>query len=179
MEKIRLVVIDDHPLILQGVIDAFSLEPEFEVVGQSASGGDAVELILRLSPDVAIVDVNLPEKNGHQITREVSMQSQKTKIILLTAYDDYQQAIHAMRAGAKAYCAKGVTPEELVSVAHNVMKGKYVIGHEVLVEDAVEEWLVNKINLASRPYSDPGDPFHPFVLQRDGSLGMCDQGFEQ
>jgi len=71
METIRIVVVDDHPLFRQGVVDTISLEPDFVVVGEATSGEEALELIRNLSPDVGIVDVNLPGINGQQVTQHV------------------------------------------------------------------------------------------------------------
>jgi DNA-binding NarL/FixJ family response regulator len=161
MSKISIVVVDDHPLFQQGVIDAFSLESDFDVIGQAANGTRAMEIIRQLKPSVSVVDVNLPELNGQQITRQVANEKIPTKIILLTAYDDTEQVIHAMRAGASAYCAKDILPEKLVDIVRAVANGKYVVQEEVLDADELEKWLMNQTEQAIRPYSDPGEPFHP------------------
>ena len=87
-EKIRLVVVDDHPLFRQGVIDTLSLEPDMEVVGQASRGDDALEIIRTLRPDVAILDVNLPGLNGQQVTHRAAQERLPTRILLLTGYDD-------------------------------------------------------------------------------------------
>ena len=161
MSKISIVVVDDHPLFQQGVIDAFSLEPDFDVIGQAANGTKGLEVIRQLKPLVSVVDVNLPELNGQQITRQVANEKIPTKIILLTAYDDTEQVIHAMRAGASAYCAKDILPEKLVDIVRAVADGKYVVQEEILDDDDLERWLMNQTEQAIRPYSDPGEPFHP------------------
>jgi two-component system response regulator DegU len=161
MSKISIVVVDDHPLFQQGVIDAFSLEPDLDVIGQAANGTKAMEIIRRLEPSVSVVDVNLPELNGQQITRQVANEKIPTKIILLTAYDDTEQVIHAMRAGASAYCAKDILPEKLVDIVRAVADGKFVVQEEILDADELEKWLMNQTEQAIRPYSDPGEPFHP------------------
>jgi DNA-binding NarL/FixJ family response regulator len=120
-----------------------------------------MEIIRQLKPSVSVVDVNLPELNGQQITRQVANEKIPTKIILLTAYDDTEQVIHAMRAGASAYCAKDILPEKLVDIVRAVANGKYVVQEEVLDADELEKWLMNQTEQAIRPYSDPGEPFHP------------------
>ncbi|MCJ7531628.1 MAG: response regulator transcription factor, partial [Anaerolineales bacterium] len=70
MDKITVVVVDDHPLFRQGVMDALSLEPDISVLGDAANGDDALKIIRDLKPMVAILDVNLPGKNGQQVTRQ-------------------------------------------------------------------------------------------------------------
>lgn len=161
MEKIKIVVVDDHPLFRQGVIDSFSLEPDFEVIGQAESGEKALEIIRHLEPDVAVVDVNLPELNGQQITRQVVLEKLSTKVVLLTAYDDTEQVIHSMRVGASAYSAKDVQPEKLINIIRAVAQGYYFVGDEKMDEKEVDKWVEQRTDSLSRPYSDPGEPFYP------------------
>ena len=161
MTKIRIVVVDDHPLFRQGVVDSFSLEDDFEVIGQADSGNEAVNLIRALQPDIAILDVNLPEINGQQITRKLTTEKCPTKVILLTAYDDTEQVIHSMRVGARAYSSKDIEPEKLSHMIRVVMEGKYYIRQEVMDQTEMAAWLEQQTEKAARPYSDPGEPFHP------------------
>ncbi|MBI3158852.1 MAG: response regulator transcription factor [Chloroflexi bacterium] len=161
MDRIKIVVVDDHPLFRQGVVDALSLEDDLEVVGQAASGQEALDLLRNAHADIAILDVNLPELNGQQITRQLTLDRSPTRVILLTAYDDVEQVIHAMRAGAYAYCAKDVEPQRLVEVIHTVTRGGYYVGSMAYDQAGIARWLEEQTEKAVRPYSDPGDPFHP------------------
>ena len=161
MKKITIIVVDDHPLFRQGVIDSFSLEPDFEVIGQTDSGEKAYEIIKEMQPDVAVLDVNLPGLNGQQLTRQLVLEKIPTKVVLLTAYDDTEQVIHAMRVGAHAYSAKDVEPEKLTDIIRNVALGYYYVGDQRLDQKGVEDWLGERTDLSSRPYSDPGEPFYP------------------
>ena len=161
MKKISIIVVDDHPLFRQGVIDSFSLEPDFEVVGQAESGEKAYEIIKQLQPDVAVLDVNLPGLNGQQLTRQVVTEKLRTKVVLLTAYDDTEQVIHAMRVGAHAYSAKDVEPEKLIDIIRNVSLGYYYVGDQRMEQKGVDEWIQERTEISSRPYSDPGEPFYP------------------
>ena len=161
MKKISIIVVDDHPLFRQGVIDSFSLEPDFEVVGQAESGEKAYEIIKQLQPDVAVLDVNLPGLNGQQLTRQVVTEKLPTKVVLLTAYDDTEQVIHAMRVGAHAYSAKDVEPEKLIDIIRNVSLGYYYVGDQRMDQKDVDEWIQERTEISSRPYSDPGEPFYP------------------
>lgn len=165
MEKIKIVVVDDHPLFRQGVIDSFSLEPDFEVVGETDTGEKALQIIREIRPDIAVLDVNLPGINGQQVTRQIVMDKVPTRVVLLTAYDDTEQRIHAMRAGAHAYCSKDVQPEKLVEIIKTVHGGSYYINQELMDKEGVEGWLVEKTETAVRPYSDPGEPFHPLSVR--------------
>jgi DNA-binding NarL/FixJ family response regulator len=175
-DKIRLVVVDDHPLFRQGVIDALSLEPDMEVVGQASRGDDALEIIRTLRPDVAILDVNLPGLNGQQVTHRVVQERIPTKILLLTGYDDLEQEIHAALAGASAYCAKDVAPPQLLKAVREVANGKYVIHEQVFTRAELDRWLDKQIEGARRPYSEPGTPFHPLSAREMEVLSCVVQG---
>lgn len=132
MSQLSLVIVEDHPLFRQGIVDTLSLEPDFRVIGQSAHGEQGLELIRALSPDVAIVNVNLPGMNGQQITHELVSEKVTTRVILLTAYDDIEQTLHAAIAGAFAYCSKDIQPEDLLAVIRTVAAGLYVINNQVM-----------------------------------------------
>jgi DNA-binding NarL/FixJ family response regulator len=161
MSKITIVVVDDHPLFRQGVVDSFSLEPDLLVVGQASNGEDALGMIRTLKPNIAVLDVNLPGLNGQQVMRQVVVEKLPTRVILLTAYDDHEQIVHAMRGGAAAYCSKDVQPEQLVQVIRQVVDGKLFAGRQVLDEAELEGWLAARTEGAARSYGDPGDPYYP------------------
>jgi two-component system, NarL family, response regulator DegU len=159
--KISLVIVDDHPIFRQGVVDAFSMEKDMNVVGQAASGQEGLEMILNLQPAVAVVDVNLPNLNGQQLTRHLRTEKSNTRVVLLTAYDDSSQVIHAMAAGAAAYCVKDIDPAKLVQIVRDVFGGGYVVSETVFDQEGLQRWLGERTVVSSSAYSDPGDPFEP------------------
>lgn len=172
MKNITILVVDDHPLFRQGVADALSLEPNFDVVGQAADGVDGLEKIRTLRPLVAIVDVNLPGMNGQQVTRLVNSEKLPTRVILLTAYDDAEQRIHSVSVGAAAYCTKDIQPEKLVDIIRTVANGGYVLEGEEFDEDGLDQWLKLQTEKAMRSYSDPGEPFQP-LSNREMQVLSC------
>lgn len=139
MRQTTIVVIEDHPLFRQGVVDILSVEKDLKVVGQASNGMDGLLMIREQKPDVAIIDVNLPGINGLQVTRQISLEKLEARVILLTAYDDADQKIHAMRSGAAAYCTKDVQPKELIDVIQKVR----LMGQEISPED-MKRWAVNR-----------------------------------
>lgn len=161
MDKITVVVVDDHPLFRQGVMDALSLEPDISILGDAANGDDALKIIRDLKPMVAILDVNLPGKNGQQVTRQVNHEKLPTKVILVTGYDDDEQVTHSMLAGAAAYCAKDVRPDDLLQVIQNVIGGKYVIYTNVYSQEELEKWLDKGRPADWRPDSELEESKHP------------------
>ena len=161
MEDITIVVVDDHPLFLQGVINTLSLEPGFKIVGEASNGADALMMIRTLHPLVAVVDINLPGMNGQQVTHQVVHDKLFTRIVLLTAYDDHEQIIHAAWAGAAAYCAKDIDPANLIRTVKEVVRGRFVIQDRVFNQEEFEQWLDGEMEKARQLYSEPGSPFHP------------------
>lgn len=118
MKEITLIIADDHPLFRQGVVDVLALERDFRVIAQASNGMEAINLIRSVKPMVAVLDVNMPEMNGQQVTHQVTSEHLPTRVILLTGYDDVEQAIHAMLAGAAGYCAKEIEPDALARTVH-------------------------------------------------------------
>jgi DNA-binding NarL/FixJ family response regulator len=149
--KIKILVIDDHPLFRQGVVDILNLEEDIQVVGQASNGEDGLLLIRALLPDIAIVDVNMPGMNGQALTRTVVAEKLPTKIILLTAYDDEEQKAHAMRMGAAAYCTKDIDPDTLMGIVRNVIDGLLMFNDRTEVPAGIEIWLGSMVDDAVLP----------------------------
>jgi DNA-binding NarL/FixJ family response regulator len=176
MEELTIIVIDDHPLFRQGVINALSLEPGLKVIGQASTGTEALTLIRTLCPAVAVVDINLPGVNGLQVTHQVNLNKLTTRIVLLTAYDDQEQIIHAAWAGAAAYCSKEVDPGHLIQTIKDVGMGKFVIRDRVFSQKEFSHWLDDQMEQARHLYSEPGSPFHPLSDREMEVLSCVVQG---
>ncbi len=172
MNKITLLVIDDHPLFRQGVTDAVSLESDMKVLGQAAGGAQGLEMIRQLKPAIVVLDVNLPGMNGQQITHQVTQDKIPSRIILMTGYDDIEQALHAAMAGAAAYCAKDVEPKALMRIIRDVSDGKFVFGGSVMNQRELQNWIEQQIEGARQSYSEPGSPFHP-LSEREMEVLEC------
>jgi DNA-binding NarL/FixJ family response regulator len=150
--RISILIVDDHPLFRDGLQQALSLEDDLAVIGQSEDGEDALRSARRLQPDVVLLDINLPLLNGLQVARQLKAERTNTAIIVLTAYHDSQQVLHAMRAGAAAYCSKDVTPDELIEIIRDVANGLYVVENERMDERTLESWIQSNIEAMSGPY---------------------------
>jgi two-component system, NarL family, response regulator DegU len=169
MGKISIIVIDDHPLFRQGVVDALSLEHNFSIVGEAADGKTGLNLIRRLSPDVAVIDVNMPGINGQQLTSLVVGEMKNTRVVLLTGYDDAEQHLQAARAGASAYCTKDMEPEALVQVIKRVALGD-TMGAALLEEvERMDETCVYS-------FSEQVDPDQPLSAREMEVLVQLTRG---
>ncbi len=176
MDPIRVVIVDDHPLFRQGVVDTLSLEVDFVVVAQAKDGEQALEVIRNESPDVAIIDVNLPGLNGQQVTQQLVNEKSPTRIMLLTAYDDAEQKLHAMKVGAAGYCVKDVQPEVLAQNVREIVDGKYVIGEEVMDEEGLNTWLSPESGQEPGFYGELGEPYEPLSKREMEVLGELTKG---
>jgi DNA-binding NarL/FixJ family response regulator len=176
MERITVVIIDDHPLFRQGVSDALAIDSRLNVVGQAAHGERGLEMIMSLRPQVAVIDVNLPGMNGQQITHEITTERIATRVILMTAYDDGEQMLHASIAGAAAFCSKDIQPEDLTKLVLMVADGKYVMGGHSMSHAEFEVWLNRQLDTARRSYSEPGNPFHPLSDREMEVLSLVVEG---
>jgi len=154
MDKISVLVVDDHPLVRQGLRDLLRGEPDMEVVGEGADGQEALDLTRSLKPDALILDINLPVINGLQVTRQLRSERCAAAVVILTAYDDIEQVLHAFRAGGSAYCPKDVTPHKLIQVLRQVVQGHYVVGDQVFDREGLQTWLDRNVEQAGRPYLD-------------------------
>jgi DNA-binding NarL/FixJ family response regulator len=115
--------------------------------------------------------------NGIQVIRQITSEHLPVKVIMLTAYDDAEQVMHAMRAGAAAYCAKEIEPVRLVEVIRYVLQGRYVIHNQVMDDERLEEWLdKGVVALAGPYYADLGDTYSPLSPREMEILQYVTQG---
>jgi DNA-binding NarL/FixJ family response regulator len=176
MYQIRIVVVDDHPLFRQGVMDTLSLESDLSVIADASSGEDGYRLITELLPDIAIIDVNLPGINGHKITRQLSEDKIGTRVLLLTAYDDTEQKVHAMRSGAAAYCTKDIRPETLVKIIRTIAAGSYVVGDQVMNRSQLNDYIASNFDVRVRPNDGNREQFQALSLREMEVLSCITQG---
>jgi RNA polymerase sigma factor (sigma-70 family) len=161
-KNIRVLIVDDHPLFRDGLQKALEMESDIQVLGQSQDGEDAINAARALKPDVVLLDINLPTINGLQVARQIKSERSDVAVIVLTAYHDSEQVLHALRAGASAYCAKDVTPDELVEVIRDVASGLYIVDEERMEEREFQTWISEHIETFAGSYvMDPNEHFVP------------------
>lgn len=173
MDKITILIVDDHPLFRQGLRNVLAGEADFDVVGEGGNGTEGLELIRKLKPRVTLLDINLPEMNGLQVVRQVQTERISTSIVMLTAYHDLEQELHAFRAGGHAYCPKDVTPRHLIQVVRWVSQGHYVVNDRVYDREGLRTWLEEGVEKAGRPYiNDTREAFSP-LSPREMEILQC------
>lgn len=131
MTPIRVVMADDHPMYRFGLRTVIQSEPDLELVGEAETGLDAVELVTALQPEVALLDLNMPELDGIGATARIVREVPRTGILILTMLEDDESVLAAIRAGAKGYIVKGSGAEEIVRAIRGVAAGDVIFGPSV------------------------------------------------
>jgi DNA-binding NarL/FixJ family response regulator len=125
---IRVVVADDHPIVRGGLTALLDSLPDMEVAGAAADGREAVRLAVTEAPDVALLDLKMPELDGIAATRELGRVAPDVAVLVLTMYDDDDSVFAAMRAGARGYLVKGVEQEDIARAIRSVAAGEAIFG---------------------------------------------------
>ena len=129
--KIRVFLADDHPLTRAGLRDYIAKEKDLELVGEAGDGLEAWRVIEKERPDVALLDIRMPGENGVALARRIKASSLPVKPVMLTSFDAQQYVMASLRAGARGYVLKTVTPEELARAIRVVARGGLYLDGEV------------------------------------------------
>jgi DNA-binding NarL/FixJ family response regulator len=125
---IRVLLADDHPLVLQGLRAVFATVPEIEVVGEASDGAQAVRLAVQLRPDVVVMDLQLPGLHGIEATRQLQRQVPDAAVLVLTMFEDDATVFAAVQAGALGYLVKGADGADIVAAVHAAASRQPVFG---------------------------------------------------
>ena len=129
--KIRILVADDHALIRMGLVSLMNTEPDITVVAEAADGQQAVELFAKHHPDLVLMDLRMPVKNGIDATVEIRKKSPAARVLMLTTFDGDEDIHQALQAGAQGYVLKGSTGENLIPALRALAAGQRWIPPEV------------------------------------------------
>ena len=127
-ERIRVLIVDDHPLFRDGMHGLLDSVPDTEVVGEAASGEEAITLAENLQPDVILMDIKMPGINGLQAMREILHTSPHIRILIVSMLEDDDSVFAAMRAGARGYVPKGANQAEMLRAIRVVANGEAIFG---------------------------------------------------
>lgn len=123
-ESIRVLIVEDHNVVRQGLVALINLAEGIQVVGEAADGVEAIAQFRKLQPDVTLVDLRLPKLSGVEIIQRVRSESPQARFVVLTTYDGDEDIYRALKSGAKAYLLKGMTSEELIKTIREVAAGR-------------------------------------------------------
>jgi DNA-binding NarL/FixJ family response regulator len=128
LEAIRILIADDHPLFRDGLHGLLDSVPGAEVVGEAATGAEAIARAAALQPDVVLMDIKMPDLNGVEATREIVHTSPHIGVLVVTMYEDDDFVFAAMRAGARGYVLKGANQTEMLRAIRAVANGEVIFG---------------------------------------------------
>ena len=123
-ESIRVLVVEDHHVVRQGLVALLNVVEGLEVVGEAADGVEAIAQYRKHQPDIALIDLRLPRLSGVEVIERIRMETPNARFIVLTTYDGDEDIYRALQAGARAYLLKGMTSEELIAAIRAVHAGK-------------------------------------------------------
>jgi DNA-binding NarL/FixJ family response regulator len=129
---LRVLIVDDHTLVRQGLRTMLELDEDINVVGEASNGSEALEKVNHLMPDVTLMDIRMPGENGIEIVKQIKRTTPQATIVMLTMYDFDEYIIEAVRAGATGYVLKSCSREDLIKVIKEAYSGKSFMPPETL-----------------------------------------------
>ena len=162
-----VIVIDDHPLFRRGAVQLFELDSSFELIGDAASGEEGIEMILRLNPDLVLLDLNMKGMDGIAVLRKLNTIEHDSIIIMLTVSNSEDDIITALRCGADGYLLKDMEPEEIL------VKLRQAIGGQTVLEEVISSRLANM--LRNEKLSPPVTQIN-FTLRENQIVALIAEG---
>lgn len=159
-----ILLIDDHPLLRQGIKQLIGMEEDMEVIGEASNAADGIQMAMESEPDLILMDLNMPEMDGIQALKKLREQNISSRIIMFTVSDQENDVVAALRAGADGYLLKDMEPEDMIAQLHQAAVGKLVISDRLttLLAEALRS---NKSQQASRPDFDSLTPREKEILR--------------
>jgi DNA-binding NarL/FixJ family response regulator len=146
---IRVLIADDDDLMRAGLVELLTANPDIEIIGQASNGREAVERACRLTPDVVLMDVRMPDLDGIAATRELARAAPGAKVLILTTFEQDEYIFGALRAGASGFLLKRTRPEELIAAVHAIAAG------DSLLSPSVTRRVIDR--MAQQPTPELGD----------------------
>ena len=172
MEKIKLLIVDDHALFREGIRALLLAVPDIVCVGEAATGMEAVERVTAVQPDVVLMDINMPDLNGVEATRRILQANPNVGIIMVTMLEDDASVFAAMRAGARGYVLKGSHHSEMLQAIRAVAQGQALFG--TAVASRIMRFFQSGSQLASQTASP--EPFPDLTDRETEVLELIAQG---
>lgn len=165
MEKIKVLIVDDHAIMREGVRALLGLCQDIEISGEASNGEEVVSCFASLAPDIVLMDIAMPGMDGLEATRQIKRKNKNIKILILTQHSNREYILSAVKAGADGYVPKGALSSELVSAIHAVHKGESFL-HPSVAAALIDEYR----------HQESGDPFDTLSARERQVLKMLADG---
>ncbi|MCP5098986.1 MAG: response regulator transcription factor [Chloroflexi bacterium] len=169
MPKIRLLLVDDHAVVRSGLRMLLDAQPDMEIVGEATTGQEALQLVQSITPDVVLMDVQMPGMNGIETTQAIKAFEVETAVLTLTMYENEQYFYEMLKAGASGYVPKRAAPDELVNAIRTVNDG------DVYLHPTMAKLLV-KFFLANAPTTEKDDTLETLTPREQEVLVQIAKG---
>jgi DNA-binding NarL/FixJ family response regulator len=164
--KSRIALCDDHPIVLAGLQNLIASDPDFEMVGTATSGLSALKLIVDKQPDIALIDISMPELNGIALARKLAEDAPSVRVMVLTVYEDRAFLRQALDAGVRGYLLKRSAAENLIQAARAVLTGGIYVDPAI-----VDRVFVSSAPRQGRSGGRNGDrPMMPALTERESEV---------
>ncbi|MEW5867648.1 MAG: response regulator transcription factor [Chloroflexota bacterium] len=167
-KPIRVLVVDDHPVVRRGIKSLLAEEDHIEMVGEASNGYDAIQQVEKLRPDVILMDLVMPEMNGVDAIQQITASHPEARILVMTSFAADDKVFPSIKAGALGYLLKDSDPEDLIRMIHQVSRG------ELSLHPAIARKMIQELN---RPAQDPLTP-EPLTAREVEVLHLLAQGLE-
>jgi len=124
LDKVKVLIVDDHPIVRSGLAGEIAKTSDITVVAEASDGDDAIAKVRTFAPDLVLLDIALPGKNGLEVLKQIQAEAPHIKVLMLSAFSEKQYAVRCLKNGAIGYLTKKSAPEELISAIRKVMRGR-------------------------------------------------------
>jgi two-component system, NarL family, response regulator LiaR len=167
-DPIRVLVVDDHPVVRRGIKSLLAEEKDLEVVGEAVNGKDAIQQVSNLHPDVVLMDLVMPEMSGVEAIQHITASYPEARILVMTSFAADDKVFPSIKAGALGYLMKDSDPEDLIRMIHQVYRG------ELSIHPSIARKVIQELN---RPPEEPLTP-EPLTEREVEILQLLAQGIE-
>ena len=169
MQKIRVLVVDDHTIVRDGICALLALAGDIDVVGEATNGNEAMKMVEKLKPDVVLMDIAMPIMGGLEATRRISKEYPKTKVLVLTQYDDKEYFFPVIESGAAGFISKAAASSDLTTGIRSVYRG------DSFLSPAVTKLMVENYQLGANDRASP-DPYKQLTERERDVLKLLAEG---
>ena len=177
MSKLRVIVVDDHPMFRQGIVDVINSEPDMDVVGEASDGLEALVKARQLRPDIILMDISMPGCDGLEGARMILREQPDVRIVMLTARDEDEKLFEAIKSGAKGYLLKTVRRRQLVTMLRAVQHGEAAITPALAARMMSEFRRIAMFAPASEVHETPNETMSLLTRRQREVLQLVAQGY--